>query len=46
MAEDDGGPGAVAGSKDNRTEWLAQRVCSFLKVKEDAFERLLASEAR
>lgn len=31
---------------DIRLGWICQRVCSSLKTKEDAFQRLLASEAR
>lgn len=31
---------------DVRLAWICERVCSSLRVKEDAFQRLLASEAR
>ena len=40
--EDQGGPKAA----DKRYDWLAERVCSFLKVKEDSWQRLLSSDAK
>lgn len=31
---------------DVRFNWISDRTCSSLKVKEDSFQRLLASEAK
>lgn len=31
---------------DVRFNWISDRTCSSLKVKEDSFQRLLASESR
>jgi hypothetical protein len=41
MADDAAPAGA---GKDIRFDWLQSRVCSSLKVKEEAFQKLLQSE--
>lgn len=33
-------------STDVRFNWISDRTCSSLKVKEDSFQKLLASESR
>lgn len=43
-AEDDQAK-PVSGT-DARFNWISDRTCSSLKVKEDSFQRLLASEFR
>ena len=37
---------AKPGGTDVRFNWISDRTCSSLKVKEDSFQRLLASESR
>ena len=43
MADDEAGPTGPQ-IKDNRADWLSQRVCTFLKVKDDAFQKLLGTD--
>ena len=31
---------------DRRFTWVGERVCSSLKVKDDSYQKLLASESR
>jgi hypothetical protein len=42
MAE---GQAAQAG-KDTRYDWIQERVCSSLKVREEQFQKLLQGEAK
>ena len=35
-----------ASNSDVRFNWISDRTCSSLKVKEDSFQKLLASESR
>ena len=36
----------TSSSTDVRFNWISDRTCSSLKVKEDSFQKLLASESR
>ncbi len=45
MADDEEAKANVGG-KDLRFDWIQERVCSCLKVKEDAFQKLLTGEFR
>ena len=46
MGAGDDDQGAAPKAADKRYDWLAERVCSFLKVKEDSWQRLLTSDAK
>ena len=35
-----------AGAADVRFNWISERTCSSLKIKEDVFQKMLASESR
>eukprot|EP00882_Tetradesmus_deserticola_P023224 GHRQ01025269.1.p1 GENE.GHRQ01025269.1~~GHRQ01025269.1.p1 ORF type:complete len:124 (+),score=19.21 GHRQ01025269.1:380-751(+) len=37
---------AAQGAKDSRYDWLQERVCSSLKIKEEQFQKLVQGEAR
>eukprot|EP00891_Asterochloris_glomerata_P002883 jgi/Astpho2/2883/Aster-01037 len=45
MGDEAGGGKAPAGP-DTRLPWLCDRICSSLRVKDDAWQRVLASEAQ
>lgn len=36
----------TGGPTDARFTWISDRTCSSLKVKDDVFQKLLASESR
>ena len=45
MGADDEAAKVVA-SADVRFNWISDRTCSSLKIKDDVFQKLLASESR
>ena len=45
MGADDDAAKPVA-SADVRFNWISDRTCSSLKIKEDVFQKLLASESK
>ncbi len=46
MADEEAKPAAGAGKKDIRFDYLCERVCSTLKVKDEQFQKLLQAETR
>jgi hypothetical protein len=46
MAEEEDKARAVPEGKDTRFEFLTERICSSLKVKDEQVQRLLVGETR
>jgi hypothetical protein len=46
MADDSDVGGMGAGGKDGRCDWIRDRVCSSLKVKGEAVEKLFQGDGK